>query len=216
MDIGFGKGYDERVPLGRNKGSNGFLMFANDKIPLWVSDVTVEFGLGGSTAQSSNTRTLFPRSLTQPEFRITCQSPNQVFYSQTQEFIRKCQRGFSNLTELFVNGGGTGRFLKGYHKPINATGYIRTTTREHERFVYAPEFTFAFIVADLASPHGWGDDLVTVRKLKSWQAIVEGIMAHDQNAGFVNDPDKITPTSGGNGTPGNRPITLPNGKVLPS
>jgi hypothetical protein len=219
MAISFGRGYDERAAGGTSARSNGWLKYNGDTTPLWVYDVTIPMGMAGDIGQSALTRTLFPRAINQLEITLSCQTPNQKIYARTVEFIRKAQRGFSNLTELGVNGGGPQGVLKGAHSAINADGYIRNVPRRHTRFEYQPELSFTFIVATMKSPTAWADDPVQIRQLKSWQQIVEGIMAHDENAGFVDDPDRVpsepNKPAPHRGLPPSHP-TMPNGKPLPS
>jgi hypothetical protein len=214
MQVPFGKGYDERVTPNRLVGFNGYIEYGEQKFPLWVEDLTIPFGLAGDVGQSANTRTLFPRALKQPEITLACQAPSQSIYSECTEFIRRTQKGFSNLATLNIFGYNL-PVLRGGHSPISADGYVRTIARRHSRFEYSPSFSFAFVVAKMKAPTAWADDPVQIRKLKSWQSIVEGIMAHDENAGFVEDPDRVPTTRNKNTPPKQGIATLPNGKVLP-
>jgi len=209
VKVGTDKGYDVEHAGGSDVGSNGYFKFGTDQVPLWVSEFTTPFGLAGDTAQSVGTLTFFPRALDQTEFTFVCQAPNQKFYGQTVEIIRRAQKGFANLAEVWLNGYKL-PVLRGGHDAFNALGYVRTVQRRHERWVYAPEFTFTFIAADILKPTGWSTaaDLVKIRKLKSWQQIVEGIMAHDKNAGFASDPDQVPPAANppASNAPGSGPI----------
>jgi hypothetical protein len=215
MAIQYGSGYDERAVRGTDKRSNGTLTLGNNSVPLWVFDLRVPFGLSGSTAQSFGTRSFFPRALTQPEITLDCQAPTQVHYGRTVEFIRQSQKSLSGNVKLDITAGGPQGILRGQHQAISATGYIRSVPRRHTRFEYSPEFSFAFVVAQLTSPTAWADDPVKIRQLKSWQQIVEGVMAHDQNAGFVDDPDRVQPTPNPpqKGRLPVPPILLPGGGV---
>lgn len=214
--VPFDRGYDVIRSNGDRRGPNGFLEFNGITVPLWVYEVETSFALSGQTAQSAKTRTFFPHNMVQQQLAIRCQAPSQAIYGETVEFVRKTQRGFSHLTTLGVYGRGynAGSRLKGSHQPIHADGYFPRIPRVHQRHVYAPEFAFDFVVAETYSPAKWGEKRIDkIRKLQSWEQIVAGIMAHDSNAGFTNDPDRLDPSQNLPGTTGNTPG--PNGENRP-
>jgi hypothetical protein len=160
-------------------------------INMWVFDVSVDFGLSGSTAQSSGTRSFFPRNLTQPSIHISVQCPTQRHMAELAEFVRTTQKFMWQPITLEIKSrapdASTGRNLRGPHSPIKATGYVKSIQREHNANEPSPEVTFDFLVEQLFSP--WVDELAPVRRLKTWHDIIEGVLKNDQNAGFVDDPD---------------------------
>jgi hypothetical protein len=64
----------------------------------------------------------------------------------------------------------------------------------------APEYDFEFVVSKMQVPQSWADDHVTIRQLKSWQEVFEGL----DTEGFVDNPD----------TPGNEPPLGPVSAAL--
>jgi hypothetical protein len=180
-------------------GRNAFLTLGKDDIGLWVYEVQTAFALGGGTVQSYRTRTYFARNFVQPKFTIMAQAPNQEEYARVVEFIHKAQHEALNnvTTKLQIIGGGlrnTAPRMKGVRRPIQALGYISSIQRRHERFLNAPEFQFEFIVSEMQLPKAWADDPVQIRKLKTWQEILDGILTENGGAGFVDNPD--TPATG--------------------
>lgn len=179
---------------------NGRLYLGNfdsgDGVNLYVHEVQTGFALGGSTAQSASTRSFFARNFIQPEFNVLCQSPNQSHYGQVVEFIRASQKlaiaGTEANLEIYtanrlgVNAGSdTYKRVKGDHQPIKATGYVKQVPRQHEHFVYAPEYTFSFVVAKMISPSGWADQLLPPRMMMTWHEIITTIMKGE----YIGDPD---------------------------
>jgi hypothetical protein len=166
--------------------SNGGGPFVN----LWVYDVQTSFGLSGSTAQSSKSRSFFARNSIPPTFTIACQAPNQYVYGRITEFIRKSQRGFADLAYLHIEGGGlpAGNHMRGPHKPLSAEGFVQNVRRRHAKFEIVPDFTFSFVTALMHSP--WNDEAYEPKEMLSWQDVVEKIKANDKNMGFAQDPDQ--------------------------
>jgi hypothetical protein len=166
-------------------------------IELWVTDVTVDFGLSGTTAQSAKQRSFFARNSIPPAFTVACQAPNQYIYGQTQEFFRSSQRGFSDLAYLHIKAGGikANNSTKGVHQNIGVEGYVQATRRRHERFVNAPAFTFGFVTAFMHAP--FTDTIYAPQAILTWKDVVEKIRANDPNAGFAVNPDArpVTPTA---------------------
>lgn len=200
------KGYDVAAITAANKRllgkANGWLSYGGDEVPLWVQEVTTGWSMSGSTAQSSRTRSFFPRNFQQPSFTISCQFPSQREYADVAQFVRRTHKGLESATFLEILGVRTGpiiqsgrrsgkpsRRLKGPSQNIAAEGYVDHISRTHEQGVYSPEQNFNFVIERIISPGAWADKMVTIRKLKSWHDIVQSVMAHDPNAGFTSDPD---------------------------
>lgn len=210
---------------------NGRLYLGNfdsgDGVNLYVYEVQTGFSLGGSTAQSASTRSFFARNFVQPAFNVLCQSPNQSHYGQVVEFIRASHKlaitGVESNLEIYNANrlgasSGTNQYgrIKGDHQPIKATGYVSQIPRTHERFMYAPDYTFSFVVAKMISPSAWSDQLITPEQMMTWHDIITKIMKNE----YITDPDstkkKTVPNiarpldrppvaPGPAGTTGNRP-----------
>lgn len=193
---------------------NGWLMYNGEEIALWVFDVTTGFAMAGSTAQSARTRTMFAHNFQQPAIGVSVQLPSQKHLGDLAEFVRKTHLGMESNTRLEIIAGWPTKSqnMKGPHENIAAEGYVKMIPREHMKQVWAPELTFQFVVEKMISPSSWSDSPVTMRNLKSWHDIIEGIMANSKDRAFVDDPDANRPdpanpsaAPGVPGTVGTRP-----------
>lgn len=192
------KGYDTNATQVVGRRPNGWLTYRGQEVPIWVQEVGTGFGMSGSTAQSSRTRTFFAHNFEAMTISVNCQFPSQQHMADAAELVRLSHLGLESAVFLEILGkrGPTSRKLKGASQNIAAEGYVENFPREHMQQVYAPEVSFNFTVERIISPRAWADSPVTIRRLKSWHDIVEGIMAHDPNAGFASDPDAPpTPSS---------------------
>lgn len=193
-------GYDTNASNREGIKPNGWITYRGVEVELWVSEVTTGWQMAGTTAQSSRTRTYFAHNFRQPQFSVTSQFPSQDLMAKVAQLIRVSHKGLDSALTLEITSGSPvnagNRNLKGVSKPIRAEGYVESFTRIHERHVYAPEVTFNFVIERIDSPGEWADSTVTIRKLKSWHDILEGVMRHDPNAGFVSDPDANVATPG--------------------
>lgn len=187
------RGYDSNAVKKGAIRPNGQLTFGNKAVNLWVYEVTTGWKMAGSSAQSSSTRTFSAHNFQQPSFTISCQFPSQQHMALTSDLIRKSHKALESSMILEIASASPvkagNRKLKGVSKGIRAEGYVASFSRVHEHHVYAPDVTFDFIVERISSPGAWSDSSVEIRRLKSWHDIVQGIMAHDPNAGFTADPD---------------------------
>lgn len=212
------RGYDiQALPDRDPPRPNGWLTFGKKEIKMWVFDVTAGFAMSGTTAQSSHTRTFFPRNFVQPAFTISVQCPTQRHAGDLAEFIRDTQRSLRSSTRLEIVAGwpkgNHGKKLKGPHSNIAAEGYIKSVQRESMAFNYSPEVSFDFVIERMIAPGAWADSPVTIRRLKSWHDIVEGILKNDTNAGFQTDPDQVQRPANLPGTTGLAPG--PDGDLRP-
>lgn len=186
-------GYDNKAIKKPSVRPNGQLTFGKEKVNLWIYEVSTGFAMSGTTAQSSRTRSFFAHNFQQPSFTISCQFPSQQHMALAAELVRKSHKALESSLLLQILSrspvGASNRKLKGVSQPLSVEGYVQTFPRVHERHVYAPDVNFTFVVEKINNPGGWGDSSATVRRLKSWHDIIEGIMAHDPNAGFTNDDD---------------------------
>lgn len=191
------KGYDTNATQVQSVSPNGWLTYRGREVPLWVQEVTTGFGMSGSIAQSSRTRTFFAHNFEQVAITVNSQFPSQQHMADVAQLVRRSHIGLESAMFLEILGkkGPTHRNLKGASQNIVAEGYITSIPREHMQFIYAPDMSFSFVVERMISPAAWADSPVKIRKLKSWHDIVEGVMAHDPNAGFLDDPDGQTNTN---------------------
>lgn len=162
-------------------------------VSLWVIDVSIDFGLAGSTAQSRTTRSFFPHNSIPPVITVQCIAPNQFLYGKTLETIRSSHRNLDTAC-LHVFSGGiapAGSHHKGQHDAVAAEGYVQNARRHHTKHEYAPEFTIEFTVSNMISPYK--DQTVDQKGLLDWHDITQKIIAQDKNSGFAEDPDVKTP-----------------------
>lgn len=116
---------------------------------MFVHEITMNFELAGSYAQSPQFRAFYPRNFVQPRITITGQTASQADYANLTEFIRKCQRqaltGSDFTTTLVIPQGGPGKSSHDY-VGHHLQGHIERIERKAERWVNAPEFSFEFVV----------------------------------------------------------------------
>jgi hypothetical protein len=145
---------------------------------LWAHQISMNFELAGSYAQSASFRAFYPRNFVQPHIQISGQCASQADHASLIEFIRKCQlqaiRGANNTTGLIIPQGSPeskitqqsgGRFE---HQGHAFQGHILKADRTAERWVNAPEFQFEFLVVtasaglyhtDTTDPSGVNDEI---------------------------------------------------------
>lgn len=81
--------------------------------PLFISNVAIDFGISGSTAQAQLTRDFYPHHMTLPGFQLTGQCYDQTSYGMLCEFVHNAQRqAFGQrantnapVIQLYVAGG---------------------------------------------------------------------------------------------------------------
>lgn len=177
------QGYDVVAPHRFTGGENCTLldMGTNEKIDLWVYELQTDLTLEGKTAQSSKTRSFFPRNFAQQSYQFSGQAPNQEHYGTLAEFIHAHQRNAINtgkLARLWLRSTPKGydvKGVKGKHRPIMALGYVRSFKRTHNRHEYAPNYKFEFVVARQLDSGVFpkGDPAIVHTMNKSWETIVE-------------------------------------------
>lgn len=220
--IEFGKGYDviahgtDDVPRPNGRFYNSWPDGSFE--PLWVVDVTMDFGLQGRKVQSRSTRDHYAHNSIPPTVMVQCVAP-QFAYGRLLESIRISQRDL-NTSYLKIDGGGIthmGNHHKGTHRSISAEGYVQNAPRRHAKHEYVVEFSIGFVVAKMHSP--FADTQVKQRVLLSWHDIVHDILAHDKRTGFADDPDANPRPGVGQGDPvPDRPGLSPgpNGELRPN
>ncbi len=179
--------------------SNAYLEnVKGERVWLWINDITSDFAMSGTTAQSHKRREFFAHNFTQPSLNINCQTPNSYEYNRLGAFIRDAQlKGLShqgNVLKLRVAPGGyeAKKNVKGTHRGIYVDGYIINSVRGAERWVNAPDFQFSFVISHAHNFLGLQDQDVKSQQLRT-------IM------GIINDPslkwdwENGKPPKGGNG-----------------
>jgi hypothetical protein len=159
---GVSKGYD--IEAARLHGSrreealehrNALLHDGSGYVEFYCNGIEFNQALAGKTVQSKNVRDFYAHNIQIPPMMVRGQCLDQEDYGTVVEFIHQAQRNSlgGSLIELTVDGHGSDLTqgdgnvtLKGAHKPFKGHGYIPKMPRKHERFVYAPEFQFQFIV----------------------------------------------------------------------
>lgn len=154
---------------------NGLLSKGQQKVYLWVYEVQTGFSMSGTRGQSFRTRSFFPRNFVQPSFTVMCQSPNQENYANVIEFMRDAQTDIDSNINLAIVSRSlyTGYNLKGAHEDNEMEGYIKTIPRTHNRFDYAPNFRFEFVVERFLAPATWADKPVGNKVLPSWKDVIQ-------------------------------------------
>ncbi len=145
-------------------------------VPLWVYEYETGFSLSGITGQSYKTRSFFPRNRIQQSVAVSCQFPDQKSYGDAIEWIRQQQKTRSSAILLQIIGRTVP--VKGRNTSFAAEGYVKSVQRQHQRFVYAPELRFDFLVERTLSPSNWADSLTTEelkgpRSLPDWKTVIE-------------------------------------------
>lgn len=116
---------------------------------MFIHDITMNFSLAGSYAQSPGFRAFYPRNFVQPQVTVQGQCASQRDYAGIVEYIHRCQKqalnGSDFTTTLVIPAGGPGKQSHNY-QGHHMKGHIRRIERKAERWVNAPEFQFEFIV----------------------------------------------------------------------
>lgn len=169
--------------LPRNRANAALEGYDGSRIFLWVNEVEMDYGMGGTTGQSMLVRDWYSHNFIQPVFRISGQCPNQFEHQRLAEFIRwshvtainpKIKDGQVKLW-LFSKGKNTKRPIeRGSHHAFQAKGYIPKGTRLAERFINAPDFSFDFIVTKInGSFSGLNDEYVPIAIKSIMDALVK-------------------------------------------
>lgn len=221
LDVPYNQGYDTTVwgnnaPTADQGGSSGYFTATWSEgrakptqylINMWITDLTADFTLSGTTGQSRMQREFFPRSFNDVTLTITGNCANSQEYNRLALFVRESQwRALSALNSgsatvhpmvnfvLNSNAPITGRSVKGQHRPWSVSGYIQNMAAGAVALDIAPEFTIQFIVAT-SSMHGntglWQDSLAKVKPLANMLTLLGAQPGHTAGSGYVRDP--ITP-----------------------
>lgn len=169
------------------RGFNAWLVDASDNthVKLWVSEITTNLSLAGSTAQSRLTRDFYAKNFQQPSFTIKCQAIGQRDHGLVAEFIHKAQRncvihgtlmGFTLPADQYDRpNNAKHRGHHGHRKGLSIAGYVANAPRTHRRHDPAPDFTFDFVVARMRSGP-FEENSAQVAKLAKWTDIFDAII----------------------------------------
>ena len=141
--------------------TNGVLCTRQHRMRFFINSIEVTTGLSAKFGQGRRTRDMYPQAFVMPKYKINAQSLTQEDYGLMCEFIHSHHQeavGSGNTVQLSVREGWDpyqgaksegelgGPGMAGYHKPIEAAGFVLQMPRTHERFVYTPKFEFEFSV----------------------------------------------------------------------
>lgn len=219
------KGYDvtaPRFPESRRETAysraNGTLNNNTFQWPMFVTDVSIDVALSGSTAQARLTRDFYPHNFVQPSFVIQGQALDQADYGMLCEFIHYSQQNsIANdgaLLQLWIKGGGIGgkrvskggvhvnnkllnqqkfqgnQMIRGGHNQILCQGYVTTMPRQHTAGVVSPTYTMSFAVAYMISGI-YSENMVQVQKQANWIDLLQGTSNLSTNKTLVKENQKI-------------------------
>lgn len=164
--------------------ANAVLSDGSHKVEFFVSEMTLDLGLSGNTAQGRYTRDFYAHNIILPSLKIKAQCLDQGDYGVLVEFVHQAQvnavrNAANNATQLEVKGGGfkvNNPIMKGPHKRTCAQGFIPRIERRYKTGEYAPIFEFAFTVAQ--SFEGIYEDVkasVYENEQASWVSILQGL-----------------------------------------
>jgi len=135
------------------KLTNATLNNSQAKIKFFCPEIIIQTDLSGTTGQGPYVRDFYPHNINIPSVIVGVEFLSQEDAAVFAEFVRQSQRlGVSahTLTQLNIYEGGIKTNypkMKGRHVPLLSKGYIKEVSREVEHWVYAPEFTFEYILA---------------------------------------------------------------------
>lgn len=213
LHIPYGQGYDAKsranAPTAEQKGASGqFKRPDGQTIALWLTDITADFTLSGTQAQSRMLREFFPHSFNDITLQLTGNVASTQEYNRLALFVR--EHHWDALRA--INSGGTatqtidfhlystyaggrtpysGRTVKGPHRPWAVSGYISSIAAGAVRHEIGPQFSIAFIVAtsQLSGNTGiWSDTLASGSSLKTFLQLVGTSKKVKASSGFVQDP----------------------------
>lgn len=188
---------------------NGRLHDGTWYVDFFVTKISIDVGLAGSTGQSRFTRDFYPHNMVMPSFAVEGQCMDQNDYGTLVEFVHQAQqKGVYDGTLLQLDVAGNGLsvrrpIMKGSHKPIHAQGFIRNMPRKHERFVYAPTFNFSFVVSTMFEGI-YKESTASSPEQESWAQILSGLVARTpiNEEGGADNELAGPPLAGGLGKPG--------------
>ncbi len=185
--------------------SNAMLVSANNRrIGLWVNDITTDFNLLGSVAQSQDKQQFFPHNFAAPRITISGQCPNSYEFGRLGEVVREAHRyaiddGDRGLDDKYRavrfikygldykprNGtagassksrtGKENRTTKGVPSRIVLDGYVSGMQRGAERYEVAYNWQFEFVVLRAANMLGLQDPVLNSSLIKVVKTIEDAL-----------------------------------------
>lgn len=201
----------------RANGANALLRAADGRtIGLFVNEISTDFNLAGTVAQSQDKQQFFARNYAAPRVLISGQAPNGYEYGRLAEVVRRSHRdaiddGDRGLSDqfravTFMTFGNThrdrygdaganvksrmgerARTTKGKPSRIVLDGYISSMTRGAERHLVAYDWQFEFVVLRAANMIGLPDSSLNRDLVKNVQTI-EDALAKAPSATPTVDP----------------------------
>lgn len=168
--------------------ANAILCDGKSKVEFFVSEMTLDFGLAGTTSQGRLTRDFYAHNIIMPALKIKAQCLDQGDYGVLIEFVHQAQvnavkNAANNTTQLEVKGGKFGELqppirpiMRGPHKRTCVQGFIPRIERRYKSGEFAPIFEFSFTVAQ--SFEGLYQEVeasVYENEQASWVSILEGL-----------------------------------------
>lgn len=194
---GYGVADPDVNPAGKEANAR-FVNQRNEKIDFWVEDMSANFEMTGSTAQSRELRQFIPHNVVQPSVTVIGRAPNSFQYNRLSAFIRASHwnalhldaLGSSVRHENYLGKTMTvptirliirnrsdgpfpysGRHVKGVHVPWAVEGYVKSMGAGAKRHDPAPQFQFEFLISEsLMKPNLglWRDTRVYGSQIKPW------------------------------------------------
>jgi hypothetical protein len=204
-----------RISEGRRTAAfsraNAVLCDGISKVVFFVSELTLDVGINGTTSQGRYTRDFYAHNIVLPSLKVKAQCLDQGDYGVLVEFIHQAQKkavgnAANNTTQLEVNGGGikvNRPIVKGPHKRTCAQGFVPRIERKYKQGEYAPIFSFNFTIAQ--SFAGIYEDVaasVFENEQKSWISILEGLTTPYQ-------PTYHKQETAANSKPKSQPVATP-------
>lgn len=179
FSAGYSSGYESEFAKHTGNrfdgGHNGNLAFtkSGSSVPLFITDVNIDFSLTGSTAQSVSGQVFYPKNFNQASLVITCQAPNPLYYGKVIEAVRDSQMPLSYISHLRITQpNNQTNIIKGTYEEIKCQGYVSQATRSYQALTYSPEFQLVFTVAIWESPKDWADSTVTYPMQHDWRQLI--------------------------------------------
>lgn len=198
-------------------GANAMLRDAKGRrIGLFVNDITTDFNLAGSQAQSAGKQQFFPRNYAAPRVMISGQAPNGYEFGRLSEVVRESHLmaiddGDRGLDDQFravtfmtfgkdhvpkfgdaganqaARQGRKYRTTKGVPSRIVLDGYITNMVRGAERHMVAYDWQFELVVLRAKSLLALPDSKLNRTLVKTVQTI-EDALSKTKSASPSVDP----------------------------
>jgi hypothetical protein len=196
--------------------ANAVLCDGTSKVEFFVSEMTLNVGISGTTSQARYTRDFYAHNLVLPSLTVKARCLDQGDYGVLTEFIHQAQKkavgnAANNITQLEIKGGGiqvNRPIMKGPHKRTCVQGFVLRIERKHKQGEYAPIFSFNFSIAkSFAGIYEGVSASVFENQQTSWVSVLEGLTTPYQ-------PTYHKPETATNSKPKSQPAPLPEAPTL--